>query len=380
MQYRKLGAISDRVSALGFGCMRFPGKMINEEWIWDEKLACQMIRRAIDLGVNYVDTAYTYSDSQNERIVGQALADGYREKVFLTTKLPWWVCESGEDFPKVLETQLSQLKTDHLDLYLVHAINWEKWVKMRDFGVIPFLKKMKEEGKIRHYGFSFHGPFEELKAILDDEASFEAVQLQFNYYDTDRQAGEAGLKLCHDRGLPVIIMEGLRGGKLANVPEEIRSLFASSGEDRSPAEWGFRFLLDKPEVGIVLSGMTDLSMVEDNVRIFSDSEIGCLTEDQRRMMVRAKEMLEARTKIDCTGCEYCLPCPQGVRIPGIFSVWNEGAIFGQMTEAQGRYARIREKGEDASRCVSCRLCESLCPQSLPISDALKRADSELSNL
>ena len=377
MQYRPFGKIADRVSALGLGCMRIPGEKTEDGWRFDEDLAVRMIRHAIDSGVNYIDTAYTYSDSQNERIVGKALADGYRDRVMLTTKLPHWACESADDFSRIFEEQLARLGTDHLDVYLLHALHGDSWEKMRDLGAIPFMEKLKAEGRIRHIGFSFHGTYDELVRILDEYPHFEVVQLQFNYLDVEEQAGERGIRLCGERGIPVIVMEGLRGGNLAKVPANVQAVFDNCQTERSPAEWAFRFLADYPEIATVLSGMTSLDMIDDNVRIFSDAAVGCLSDDEKAMMASAREAYKSRVPVNCTGCHYCKDCPAGIAIPSIFSLWSHCVMFDVREDGIKSYKKRIAEGTDASQCIGCHACEEICPQNIMVADRLREADAYL---
>jgi len=376
MLYRSSNRFPEKISALGFGCMRIPGQETDDKWQFDEDFAIRMFRHAIDSGVNYMDTAYIYSSGQNERILGRALGDGYRDRVLLTTKLPCWLCKEEADFERIFSEQLERLGTDHLDFYLLHSLSGESWKKMNEMHVMDFMEAKKREGRIRHIGFSFHGSYEEFETIAR-AYPWEICQLQFNYLDVNKQAGEKGIRLAGELGIPVIIMEGLLGGKLANVPANVSDVFRAFPTERSSAEWAFRFLLDRPEIVTVLSGMSDMAQLEDNLRIFSETDVGCMTSEEKELVARAREAYESRLKVSCTSCRYCMPCPAEVDIAGIFSIWNNAAMFDNMEGGKTSYGKRIEKGTDASKCVECLACEGVCPQSLPITELLKKANAEL---
>lgn len=376
MQYRNFGKLGIKASAFGLGCMRFPMKEQDGKQVVDEDLATAIIRTAIDGGVTYVDTAYVYSGGQNESVVGRALRDGYREKVNLATKLPTWACNTPEDLPRLFEEQCRALQTDHIDFYLVHALAADKWEKMKSLGIRAFLDKLKKEGKIRYACFSFHDSYEVFEKILS-EYDWDMCQIQFNIVDINNQAGLRGLKLAGEKGIPVVIMEGLRGGNLANVPPQVQAVYDSYPVKRSPAEWAFRWLCNFPQVATVLSGVTSLEQTRDNLRIFDELCPGILIPEEETVIDRAREAWFARNKIGCTGCRYCMPCPNGVDIPGIFRVWNDAYTFSDHISGNGQYAGMAREGHGAAACVGCGRCEGLCPQHLPIIEALKNADSEL---
>lgn len=277
---REAGKLGIKISAFGLGCMRFPmTKAPDGSQIVDESISTPIIRAAIDGGVNYVDTAYVYSNGLNEVYVGKALGDGYREKVYLATKLPTWACNSKEDMYKLFDKQLENLGTDYIDFYLVHSLNKDNWNKMRDLGVREFLTDLKASGKIKYACFSFHDDYAVFEEILN-AYDWDMCQIQFNYMDIENQAGIKGLKLAGEKGIPVVVMEGLLGGKLASVPEEIKEVFDSYGEHRSPVEWAFRWIGSFPEVATILSGVTNLEQTADNLRIFENVEPGCMSDDE----------------------------------------------------------------------------------------------------
>jgi len=367
----KLGRDTSR---FGLGCMRLPtvdGKPDHEEGI-------RMIRYAIDHGVNYIDTAYMYLGGESEIIVGKALKDGYREKVALATKLPVGMCKCAEDFERIFNEQMEKLQVDYIDNYLLHGINRSSWENIcLKYDVISFMEKLKAEGKIKNICFSFHGDLEAFKMIID-AYPFDYAQIQLNYMDVEHQAGIEGLEYAHAKGVRTVIMEPLRGGSLANVPEEIAGILANGEGGYSPVEWAFRFLADRPEVDVVLSGSSTMEQLQDSLRIFDEIEVGCLNQAQKETLAAAKAAFDARTAIGCTGCRYCMPCPQGVNIPGIFSTWNNAAIYGNYADGARRYAQMAEKGEGADQCIGCGACEAACPQELAIIENLKIAAQQLS--
>ena len=361
MQYRKFGRTGAEVSALGFGCMRFPVIRQNGESRVDEERAIAMLRYGIDQGINYVDTAYPYLDGKGEAVVGKALQDGYREKVYLATKSPVWMLKKEEDFDRILDEQLEQLQTDFIDFYLLHALDQDRFENIvLKFHLFEHLEAAKRAGKIRHIGFSFHDSFEVFRQILDAYDGWEFCQIQYNYADVDYQAGVKGLRYAAEKGLGISVMEPLRGGKLAAPAPHLADLFP---RDRTPVEWGLDFLWDQPEVGVVLSGMNTMKQVEDNLLYASRSAVGMLNDSQKEMYRKAGEVFNSMALVKCTHCEYCLPGPAGIRIPEIFSIYNLSAVQGLKT-AQEKYAQLEKK---ASECIRCRRCEQACPQHIGVS-------------
>ncbi len=377
MQYREFKKLGIKTSAFGVGCMRFPTVEVNGEKQVDLQNAKNIIRRAIDAGVNYIDTAYNYSSRTNETVVGEALKDGYREKVFLATKLPSFLCERPEDMQSFFDEQLTKLCTDHIDFYLVHALNRKGWDKMKSFGVCEFLDRLKAEGRIKYAAFSFHDNYDAFEYIIKDYA-WDMCQIQYNYMDAAGNApGERGLRLAESMGIPVVIMEGLLGGKLANVPEDVKAVLDSYEIDRSPAEWAFRWLCNDPAVYTVLSGVTTPEMTDDNLRIFGSAAVGCMSERELATVEEARKTYAKRLKVNCTACRYCMPCPAGVDIPRIFWAWNNAYKYDSMSEGKESYARIIQDGVGANNCVGCGKCESICPQHISIREMLVCAADEL---
>ena len=375
MKYRDFGKLGIKGSAFGLGCMRFNGTASGDSII-DEQKAIGLIRRAIDGGVTYLDTAYVYLERTSETVLGKALRDGYRERVTIATKMPSEYVHNRADMEALLEEELHKLQTDHIDFYLMHGINREKWEYFKSIGAPEFFDDMKKAGKIRYKCFSFHGPYNEFEYIINDY-DWDMVQIQYNFMDVDNQAGTKGLKLAGRLGIPVVIMEGLLGGRLANAPDNVQALYDAFPVKRSPVEWAFRWLCNHPEVATVLSGCNEAEQIEDNLRIFDTVEPGVMGTDELKLMADVRTAYLARTKIGCTGCRYCMPCPNGVNIPGTFSVWNNVSLYGIDLKQDFDFRQMVEKGEIPENCVACGACEAACPQHLAIIDGLKNAWSEL---
>lgn len=379
MKYRKFGKLGIERSAFGIGCMRFPKKKDeNGTETVDMELAKKIVYTAIEGGVNYIDTAYVYSDGQAEKILGEILDGGWRERVSIATKLPIWEVKEYDDMPRIFETELKALRTDHIDFYLVHCLGSEQWRRLEALGITRFLDSLKASGKIKYACFSFHDSYDAFEEILG-AYDWDMCQIQFNYMDIDNQAGLRGLELAGSKNIPVVIMEGLLGGKLADVPESVRAVFDSYPEKRSPAEWGFRWLCNFPQVATVLSGVTDVEMTRQNLEIFDKADVGIMSREELDIVARAREEYKKRMKIECTGCRYCMPCPRDVDIPGIFSTWNGAFKYSDDVSGNRHYIeKIKAGGHGADKCVSCRLCMRKCPQGFDIPDMLRLADSELS--
>ena len=379
MEYRNFGKTNFKPSALGFGCMRFP-QLPGEGNEVDEVEATRMVRYAIDQGVNYVDTAWPYHGGQSEVLVGKILQDGYREKVALATKMPSWLIEKVEDFDYYFSAQLERLQTDHIDFYLLHALNQKHWDNYLNLKVFDWVEKQMADGKIRHIGFSFHDEYPVFEKILTGYDHWDFCQIQYNYMDVDYQAGERGLKLASERGLGGVIMEPLKGGKLAIEvpPAPVKAVFDQAERTWKPAEWALQWLWNQVEVGLVLSGMSTFEQVEQNLVSASRSGIGSLSASEVNTIENVRNAWQGLAPVACTHCEYCLPCPNDVLIPQIFAIYNNAMMYGEQERGQRTYESQIAEANQADACIECGECESLCPQHLTIIDYLKDAHAYLS--
>ena len=378
MEYREFGNTGLKVSALGFGCMRLPILDDNLAKI-NEPLATKMLRTAIDQGLNYVDTAWSYHSEQSEPFVGRVLQDGYRERVFLATKMPSWLVHSPEDLDRFFTTQLERLQTDHIDFYLLHTLNAAYWDNYQKVRVFDWAERKLAEGQIRHLGFSFHDRYEVFNRILNGYDNWSFCQLQYNYMDVDEQAGRRGLLEAAEKGLGVVVMEPLRGGKLAaqNPPAQVAEAFSRSQRDRTMAEWALQWLWDQKEVSLLLSGMSTMEQVEQNLQSASRSGIGSLSEQDHATISRVQQAWSGLAPVPCTSCEYCMPCPNGVHIPRIFKLYNESVMYDRQDRGQKTYQNEFKDDQRADMCVECGQCEDLCPQSIQIIQQLKDAHAYL---
>lgn len=372
MLYRKFGKTNEMVSILGFGCMRLPILPGGDQSKIDEERATELIRHAIDEGVNYIDTAYPYhgtgmgSGGQSEPFLAKVLKNGYREKVKIATKLPSWLIKTREDMDKYLNEQLKRLQTDTIDFYLVHALNKVTWKNVKEAGIDEFLDQAIKDGRIKHAGFSFHDKQEYFNEIVD-YYDWSFCQIQYNYLDENFQAGFEGLKYAAQKGLGITIMEPLKGGKLAfGLPEDVQKVFNKADSKRTPAEWALRWVWNHPEVSVLLSGMNTMEQVVENLKIAGEAMENSLTEKEMSVVQEAKNIYKSKIKVNCTACGYCMPCPVGVNIPTCFKLYNNYHVFGR----EENYKMLQTK-DRASSCVECGKCETHCPQGISIRQELK---------
>jgi predicted aldo/keto reductase-like oxidoreductase len=376
MQYRAFGKLDWKPSALGFGAMRLPVIDSDHSKI-NEPQATRMLRYAIDHGVNYVDTAYPYHQGTSETFVGRALQDGYRQRVKLATKLPSWLVKAPEDFDQYLNEQLGRLQMETIDFYLLHGLDEEKWHKLRDLNVLNWAEKAMADGRIGHLGFSFHDRYQVFQEIVDAYDQWTFCQIQYNYMDEEHQAGTKGLKYAADKGLAVVVMEPIRGGQLArNLPQAVMELFDSAARKRSPADWALQWVWSHPEVSLVLSGMSTLEQVKQNVASASQSGPGTLRADELALIARVRDKYRELCPIPCTQCQYCLPCPSGVNIPRVLEIYNEAIMYNDRRRARALYNWLKEE-ERADSCTQCAQCEELCPQEIEIVKWLAQAHHSL---
>ena len=391
MKYRKMGSLNWDVSVLGFGAMRFP--MIDRTTV-NEEAAIKMIRYAIDNGVNYIDTAYPYHNGESEVIVGKALKEGYREKVYLTTKLPMWAVKNSEDFDKFLNEQIDRLQSNP-DIYLFHGLNKNRLEKIKKLNLIEKMEDARERGLFKYIGFSFHDNFEVFKEIID-YYKWDCCQIQFNYLDVGYQAGTKGVEYAGSKNVALIIMEPIRGGKLATTEDkldtkpELRTILANSKTKRTLADWALQFVWNHPEVCVVLSGMSIMQQVKENIESSNNSAINSLTKDELKTISKLRETYDKYDLVPCTSCRYCLPCPNGVSITWIFRLLNDLGYWGEERKDRilffyDRFAktpgelekRLLEEEEvegAASLCIQCGECLEKCPQQIDIPDMIERVN------
>lgn len=381
MLYRKMPKINEELSILGFGCMRLP---TNKDGSIAQKRAIEQIRYGIDHGINYLDTAWPYHGGQSEPLVGEALGSGYREKVKIATKLPSWMVKDRPDMDVYLDKQLELLKTDCIDFYLIHNLNGFMWDNLKTKDIFDFIDNAKASGRIRYAGFSFHGHIADFKTIVDDY-DWEFCQIQYNYLDEYHQAGREGLEYAASKDLGLIIMEGLRGGNLGIPvpPAEIAAIWDSAQQKRTPVEWALRWIWDHPEVTVVLSGMNEEAHIEENLRIAEKAMPDSLSKSEKEIVQRVSKTYKQLMKVNCTGCEYCKPCPEGVNIPAAFEILNKLHLFKNEEEAKFMYA-VRCSGiftdgdyGYATQCVQCGECIEKCPQQIDIPTVLEEVVADL---
>ncbi|MFC1899367.1 aldo/keto reductase [Chloroflexota bacterium] len=381
MKYRKFGKLAWEASALGFGIMRLPVTDGNSANI-DEAEATRMVRYAIDNGVNYLDTAYPYHSGQSEAFVGRVLKDGYRKKVRIATKLPVRSVQSAQDFDRYLNEQLERLQTN-IDFYLFHDLSRWGWQRMKEYGILKWAEEKMAEGKFANLGFSFHDDYDAFKEIIDDYDNWTLAQIQYNYMDINFQAGQRGLEYAAGKGLAVVIMEPLRGGRLTKeAPGNIKQIWKTASQERTLADWGLSWVWNHPEISVVLSGMSTMEQITENLDIADRVGVNTLTPDDIATIAKVRAAYNGLSPVPCTGCEYCLPCPNGVAIPGIFTLYNDALIYDNPNQSQVRYRNVDfiKKENRADQCLECGECIEACPQKIPIPEFLEKAHTLLKEL
>ena len=412
MQYRTFGKLDWKPSALGFGAMRLP-VIDNDAGKIDEEEATRMVRYAIDQGVNYVDTAYPYHRETCEAFLGRALQDGYRQRVRMATKLPCWLVKEADDFDRYLDEQLQKLQADYIDFYLLHGLGEDSWPKVRDLGVLTWAERALADGRIGHLGFSFHDRVEVFEEIVDATDLWTLCQIQYNLVDTMHQAGTRGLQYAASKGLAVVVMEPLRGGALArNIPPAVQALWDSytphpsppslrsglndglpegegvmplslrergGGEGRTPADWALQWVWNQPEVSLVLSGMTTMEQLVENIAIADRSKPGILTAEQLALIDRVREAYRAISPVPCTSCGYCMPCSSGVEIPRIFELYSDAIMYDDPVTTRFLYRgpTVLKPEQRADQCIECGECMKACPQNIAIPEQLQKAHALL---
>lgn len=369
MQYRTFDKTGQKISLLGMGTMRLP---VTEDGQVDREAAISMIRHSIDEGINYVDTAYMYHDGESEKIVGQALKDGYREKVLLADKMPVWLAKDEEAMRSIFDEQFARLEVDVIDMYLVHNVTVPVWKRAQKFHLMDFLEEKRAEGKIRHIGFSFHDQLSLFKEVIDSYP-WDFCQIQLNYMDKEFQAGEEGLHYAAEKGIPVIIMEPLKGGKLTDtLPPSVKALWKQAEIQRTPAEWALRWVANHSEILTILSGMSAPEQLEENLRMLSQAKPNSLTEKELSIIDQVSSEYNRLIQYSCTSCKYCMPCPKKIDIPTAIRFYNEWFLYEGNPKIKADYPNWLVKDRQPGDCIACKACEDHCPQHLPISEIMKK--------
>lgn len=370
MEKRQLENLGIETSLLGFGCMRFP---LTAEGKIDEVQSQEMIDYALASGVNYIDTAYFYHDGESEVFLGKALKNHDRASYYVATKLPVWILKDRQDTRKVVEEQLSRLGTEYIDFYLLHTLDRKKWDIALENDILSILEELRQEGKIRHIGFSFHDEYDVFEEILQYR-KWDFCQIQLNYMDTEEQAGMKGYHLAEELGIPIIVMEPVRGGALANFSEEMNAKFQALDEQASIASYALRYVAGLSNVKVILSGMSSMEQVKDNIKTFSP--FIPLNQREEAVIQQTRDILQARVQNGCTGCGYCMPCPQGVNIPDNFKIWNTYHMYQSYEPIRFAWAGLGRKRK-ANQCIQCKECEDKCPQKISISEDMPRVWADL---
>jgi len=373
MEYRKMEKLGVDVSLLGFGCMRFP---LGEGGKIDESEAQKMLDLAIESGVNYIDTAYVYHGGESEKFLGKALKKHDRSKLHIATKLPVWMVKTLDDADRLFKEQCDRLQTDYIDFYLLHALNRHTFKNLQSQKVIEWAMKLKKEGKIKNLGFSFHDGYDAFEEIIKAH-DWDFCQIQYNYMDQNEQAGTKGYELAESLGIPMVIMEPIKGGALANLPDSFTEIFKKINPDASNASWALRWVASHPNVKVVLSGMSTFDQVTDNLKTFNNFKP--IDSEEAVAIKQVSEEFRKRVRNGCTECGYCLPCPNGVFIPRNFNIWNQLAMFKSSMAVEFQWADLPEE-QRAGSCVECGECEAKCPQKISIIENLKQVAKEMAAL
>lgn len=375
MEYRKMENLGISTSLLGFGCMRFP---TNADGSINEEEALAMIDRAYQAGVTYFDTAYPYHGGMSEVVTGKALARYPRDSYYLATKLPLWSVKTIADVERIFSEQLERLQKDHVDFYLMHALGKDRWRFAKELDVLGYCERLRAEGKIRYLGFSFHDDYEAFEEIITSY-KWDFCQIQLNYMDKDTQATLKGVELAEKLGIPIVVMEPVKGGSLANLPSEgINELFQKMRPGATASSWALRYAGSFDNVKVVLSGMSTMEQVEDNLSTFAGFEP--LSDEEQAVIEKVSDALRSRVQNGCTGCRYCMPCPAGVDIPRCFGIWNQYHIYENVNEARWNWKNGIDEANKASNCVKCGKCEQACPQHITIREDLARLQAELDDI
>lgn len=374
MEYRSMEKLGIKPSMLGFGCMRFPK---DADGNINEAEAERMIDKAISEGVTYIDTAYPYHNGDSEPFVGRVLKKYDRKSFYLATKLPIWKVETLEEVKQVFEEQLTRLQVDYVDFYLLHALSRDRWDKILKLGVLDYCEELKRQGKLKYLGFSFHDSYEVFEEILTYR-EWDFCQIQYNYMDTCHQAGDRGYALAEKLGVPMVIMEPVKGGSLAVLPDDIAEMYRQADPQASVSSWALRWVGTHPNVKVILSGMSTYEQVEDNLKTFA--KFRPLDDEEQKLVEDVAAAIRSRVKNGCTGCRYCMPCPFGVDIPKNFAIWNEEAMYGNPGAAKAKYERELAESARADKCRRCGACEKECPQAIHIRDNLVQVTRDFAEM
>lgn len=375
MEYRKMENLGISTSLLGFGCMRFP---TNTDGSINEEEVLAMIDRAYQAGVTYFDTAYPYHNGKSEVVTGKALARYPRDSYYLATKLPVWAVKTIGDVERIFQEQLQRLGKEYIDFYLMHALDRERWKVVKELDILGYCEKLRAEGKIKYIGFSFHDDYEVFEEIITSYR-WDFCQIQLNYMDKDTQATLKGVALAERLGIPMVVMEPVKGGSLAKLPHDgIDELFKTARPDASASSWALRYVGSFDNVKVILSGMTTMEQVADNLATFGSFEP--LSSAEQDIIARVADALRSRVQNGCTGCRYCMPCPAGVDIPQCFHIWNQYHIYENVDEAKWNWTKAMDDAKKAKNCVKCGKCEQACPQHIAIREDLERLQKELDDI